>query len=257
MSEPTGVPSLPRIYDVNAMVGPTPIGPECDCLALLATMRKYGISQALVAHSYAWRHDPAVGNSLLVKELAQYPDLHPCWVVDPWVWEPFQPPEDFVAQTREARVSAFRIYPDDHGYDFLGHDADHMIGHLEAFGAPVLVDAGQASWLAIEEVARRHPALALVVTQTGYRTLRAVAGALERHPGVYVDLSYLGSHAGLEWLVTRFGASRILFGSGFPHRDPADAITRLWWSELADDDVAAIAGDTLRRLLDRSGADDD
>jgi predicted TIM-barrel fold metal-dependent hydrolase len=257
VSDPNGGAFEAPIHDVNAMVGPIPTGPGSNCAELVATMRKFRIGRALVAHSYAWRHDPAIGNSLVIKELAQYRELRPCWVVDPWIMQQPLASEDFFAQVREAHVLAFRVYPDDHGFDLLGHDAGRMLGDLEAFGKPVLVDAAQASWSEVEEVARRHPALPLVVTQTGYRTLRAIAGALERHPEVYVDLSYLGSHAGLEWLVSNFGASRILFGSGFPHRDPADAITRLWWSELADKDVADIAGGTLRRLLERSGARDE
>jgi predicted TIM-barrel fold metal-dependent hydrolase len=66
---------------------------------------------------------------------------------------------------------------------------------------------------------------------------------------VHLDLSYLGSHLGLEWLVDRFGAGRLLFGTGAPVRDPADAVTRLLWSELPDADVAAIGAGNLSRLI--------
>ena len=257
MSETTGAATSPRIFDANVMVGPTPLrGGQGDAESLLATMQVYGISEALVAHTYAWRHDAATGNSLLAKELAQHPLLQPCWVVVPWACSELPEPDDFLAQAREEGVLSFRLYPSDHGYDVLGHDAGRMIELLKGYGGPILIDAEQASWPTIEQLAERHPDLPLVVTCIGYRTLRAVAGALERHERLHVDLSYLGSHAGLEWLASRFGSSRILFGSGFPHRDPADAVTRLMWSELDDADVSAIAGDNLRRLLGRSGAPD-
>ena len=242
------------LFDANAMVGPLAArGGRWQPERLLATMRMFGVTEALVAHTYAWRHDPAVGNEQLVKELADHDELYPCWVVAPSSCGELPPPGQLLAQADAVGVVAFRMYPHDHGYDPLGHDADALMDRLEDHGAPVLIDADQAGWSSIEELAGRHPSLALLITHTGYRTLRALAGALERHEFLHVDLSYLGSHTGLEWLVARFGASRFVFGTGFPHRDPADAVARLMWSELDDGDVDAIAGGNLRRLLGRSG----
>jgi hypothetical protein len=45
----------------------------------------------------------------------------------------------------------------------------------------------------------------------------------------------------------------MLFGTGTPRRDPADAVTRLLWSELDDQAVRAIGSDNLRGLLGMPG----
>jgi len=88
-----------------------------------------------------------------------------------------------------------------------------------------------------------------VVGEVGYRSLRAIAGVLTRCDNVRLDLSHLASHCGLEWLVERFGAGRFLFGSGWPLRDPAEAVTRLLWSELDDAAVSQIGSGNARELF--------
>jgi hypothetical protein len=68
-----------------------------------------------------------------------------------------------------------------------------------------------------------------------------------------VDLSYLGSHQGLEWLVNRNGANQILFGTGAPFTDGGGAVTRLLLSSLPDAECEAIGHGNLHRLLAAAG----
>jgi predicted TIM-barrel fold metal-dependent hydrolase len=72
---------------------------------------------------------------------------------------------------------------------------------------------------------------------------------LERRPNVYLDLSDLSTHEGLEWLCARFGPDRLVFGTGAPRRDAAEAVTRLLWSDLDDAAVARIGHQNLDALL--------
>jgi predicted TIM-barrel fold metal-dependent hydrolase len=98
-------------------------------------------------------------------------------------------------------------------------------------------------------VARDRPTLPVIACQPGYRTLRRIAGVFERTTNVYLDLANFSSHCGVEWLVDRFGAGRLLFGSAYPEHDPAEVVTRLLWSELDDDAVTAIGSENAKRLL--------
>jgi predicted TIM-barrel fold metal-dependent hydrolase len=40
-----------------------------------------------------------------------------------------------------------------------------------------------------------------------------------------------------------------LFGTAYPDHDPAEAVTRLLWSELDDDAVTAIGSENAEKLL--------
>ncbi|HZC27187.1 MAG TPA: amidohydrolase family protein [Actinopolymorphaceae bacterium] len=240
------------LFDANVLLGPvaTDQGAD-DAPALLAQLDRLRIGSALVTHSHAWRHHPARGNDLVIAETTHQPRLRPCWVILPDTCSEVAPPGDFLRAAAGAYVAAFRACPADHGYDLLGPDMDKLLAGLEGTARrPLLVDLDQVSWSAIDALAGRHPTLPVVVTQTGYRTVRPMAGVLDRRPHVYVDLAYLGTHQVLEWLVARFGERRVLFGTGFPHRDPADAVTRLLWSDLDEQAVAAVGGGTLRALID-------
>ncbi|MER7332783.1 MULTISPECIES: hypothetical protein [unclassified Micromonospora] len=240
-----------NLIDCNAMLGrlPTANAGEGSAAALVKLMDRFGIDGAVVAHTAAWRHDPASGNALLLAELAGEPRLRPAWVGLPDSCGEVAPPTQFVVAARRQGVVAVRLYPADHGYALGGPDCAPLLDALAAARLPLLIDAAQAPMAEIEAVAAARPALPVVVCQLGYRALRQLAGVLARTGNVHLDLSYLGSHLGLEWLVERFGCGRLLFGTGLPLRDPADAVTRLLWSELDGGAVGAIGGGNLRRLI--------
>lgn len=215
---------------------------------LLAAMDRCGIAEAVVGHTMSWLHDPATGNRRVSCELAGADRLAPCWAIPPDECFDARGAGRFVTAARDAGVAAVRAYPADHGYDLPGPDAAPVLAALAGAGLPLLVSATQTSWPAVEAAAAAHPHLPVVVGQAGYRTLRQLVGVLDRCPNVLVGLGNLSSHGGLEWLVERFGASRLVFGTGTPEFDPASAVTRLLLSELPDAAVAAIGSDTYRSL---------
>jgi hypothetical protein len=240
-----------NLYDCNALLGRLPAADvgEGSAAAMIKAMDRVGIGAAVVAHTAAWRHDPATGNAHLLAEVSCEPRLRPAWVGLPETCGELAPPAQFVADARRHGVAAVRLYPADHGYALNGPDSAALLDAVAAARPPVIIDADQAPYAEIEAVAAARPELQVVICQTGYRALRRLAGVLSRTANVHLDLSYLGSHLGLEWLVDRFGAGRLLFGTGAPVRDPADAVTRLLWSELSDADVAAIGAGNLSRLI--------
>lgn len=238
------------LFDVNAMVGRLPGEPAGeDAAALEATLARVGVGAAVVSHVRAWQQDPVEGNRALLAELADRPSLRPCWVAVPDSCGELGGTSRFVTSAVAAGVVALRLFPNDHGYPLGGRDVEPLLAAAAEAALPVLVDADQTSWPEVESAATTHPTLPLVVCTVGYRTMRQIAGVLDRTRNVSVDLSYLGAHQALEWLVERFGHSRLLFGTGAPRRDPADAVTRLLWSSLGDTEVEHIGAGNLGRLV--------
>lgn len=253
------------LFDVNAMIGKLPDEPHPDLLTrsrpadrishgadaagLVAALARVGVGEAVVSHVRAWKGEPRAGNQQLLVDLAEAPCLRPCWVVLPDTCGELGGVEEFLAAATGAGVVATRAFPADHGYRLDGADFAPVVAGLERAGMPLIVDADQTSWDQLEAVATRHRSLTVVACTVGYRALRGVAGVLFRTDNVLVDLSYLGTHLGLEWLVERFGPGRLLFGTGAPRRDPADAVTRLLWSELSPDAISCIGAGNLRHLI--------
>ncbi|MGW0805712.1 amidohydrolase family protein [Nonomuraea sp. NPDC002799] len=244
------------LIDADAMLGRHPrrdAGPGTVTRAL-ADMDRFGIAEAVVSHTLSWLHDPGTGNRELLGLVAAEPRLHPCWVMLPDTCGETGTPAQFVAAALDGGVRAVRAYPADHGYDLAGRDAAPMLGAIAEAGLPLLVDAPQIGWPAVEAIAAAHPGLPIVVGSLGYRLLRQAAGVLSRTGNVYLGLANLSSHRGLEWLTERYGAHRLVFGTGAPLRDPAEVVTRLLWAELDDDAVTTIGSGTLLGLLKAEAA---
>jgi len=240
-----------RLTDVSMALGrhPRADAGSVSVKELLATMDGMGIATAVVSSLASRWHAPAAGNRELVELLAGVDRLRPCWTVLPDTCGEIGTAAEFVDQAGEAGVVAVRAFPADHRYTLDGPDLDDLHGELVRARLPLLVEASQTSWEAVEVVATRFGEHTLVVGDVGYRSLRSVAGVLSRCPNVYLDLSHLASHCGLEWLVERFGPGRFLFGTGWPLRDPAEAVTRLLWSELDDAAVRQIGSGNARDLF--------
>lgn len=242
------------LFDANVLLGrhPRTSAGADDAADLLRCLDRVGIAEALVGHSASWLHDPATGNRQLTDLLAAEPGrLHACWVVLPGGTGELGEPDELVVEALTAGVAAVRAYPADHGWSLTTPDAAALLRALAAGGLPLLVDVEQTSWTDVTECAAAHPELRIVVSQTGYRALRRIAGVLAGTGNVWIETSTLATHQGLEWLVDRFGADRLVFGSGATARDPAEAVTRLLLSELDSAAVEAVGGGNLRRLLAR------
>lgn len=244
----------PELFDANAMIGPLANEPDgLDGAGLLATMDRLGIAEAVVGHLWSVVHDPGTGNRRLLAEIAGQRRLQACWVVVPDTCGELGGARSFVADALDAQVAAVRAFPNTHGYQLAGPDCADLLAHVAEAGLPLLVDSQEASWQEIEAVATRHAQLQVVACSVGYRSLRQIAGVLSRTDNVLVDLSNLSTHLGLEWLAARYGARRLIFGTGLPHRDPADAVTRIRWSELGVEELVAVSSSNLRRLLSARG----
>ncbi len=246
------------LWDVNRFLGRWPTAELAyhDLPGMLADMDRLGIARAVVAHTDAWQHDPASGNARLTAELAEASEairsrVIPCWVIVPPVTREQGTPSELSAAMDRHAVRFARLCPRDHNYSLTGPDAAEMLDVLDRRRTIAVIDADQTSWEEIDQVAAAHPNLPIVMCRTGYRGLRRMAGVLERRPNCSIDLSYFGSHQGVEWLVERFGASRLLFGTGAPLADGGGGVTRLLLAGIGDEDRSAIGQGNLSRLLAR------
>ena len=73
---------------------------------------------------------------------------------------------------------------------------------------------------------------------------------LKAYPNVHVETSMLSiEDGGVEEMVKRFGAARLVFGTGFPKRYAEAAMLQLTHADIGDADRQAIAADNMLRLI--------
>lgn len=225
----------------------TPTGHD----GILAHLDRFQLSGALVGAMESWLHDPMVGNreaSALAGRLSER-GVVACWVAVPPTPEELDSFPGFVSRAADAGVAAVRLYPRSHG--FIATDPvmdDLYIGLIER-NLPLCLNRTELEWREIEDIARRFPALNVIISQIGYRELRVLSIALTRQANLHVDLVNFSAHEALEWLIANFGDHRVLFATGSGVRDPGEGVFRLTASGLDQRVITRIGRRNSERLF--------
>jgi predicted TIM-barrel fold metal-dependent hydrolase len=231
---------------------------------LLASMQRMKIERALVTHTVAWQNSPAMGNRLLMEAIAPHAELAPCWVITPGLAVDEQGGEGSLCD-RMARegVRAVRLYPRDHVYSLLDRSSARLLSELNRRNYLVILDLDQvftqsglydynaASLSALDEICQTYTQLSVLVTRVGYRAFHNLFELMRTNPNLYLDLSFLATHQGVETIVERLGADRLVFGTGQPFVDAGGALLRLTEAGIQPEAKRQIASSNLERLLAR------
>lgn len=253
--------TLPELFDANVLLGPLrrqPPGAPEDVPALLATMDAYGLERALVTHTYAKWHHPTLGNDRLGEEIAGQDRLFPCWVVLPAATREVPPEAEQVSRLLSAGARAARLCPAAHRLSLEPWVVDRLLGALAERRVPLLLDLDTGHWS--DARADRHrfawwacrtfPDLPLVLLREPGTEFRTLFPLLDGCPNLIVETSYMQGHDGIALLAERWGAHRLVFGTGLPVWDPALPITGLSYAGLSAEDRATVGGGALRALME-------
>jgi predicted TIM-barrel fold metal-dependent hydrolase len=151
----------------------------------------------------------------------------------------------------EAGVKALRAWPGEHRFllrrEVFGPVLDMMVERR----IPLLAHApGGVSWENCYDLMADFPELVFVLLDTGVWGMdRYFRPLVEGYPNVRVDLTTYWQDAGIESFVERYGADRMLFGTGFPVWDHGGMMLTLKHAEITEEQKTAIAGGNLDRML--------
>ena len=213
---------------------------------LIEEMDFCGIDRALVYHT-GQRFAPTEGNQILMQEIEDHSRLVPTWTVLPSQTGEQPGLEEILQQMREQGVRALRLFPEDHRY-FL--DAVTWGDQMELYQErriPLFIRANLGK---IGGLLRSFPDLVVITGSQGCNPQDRYAWPLiERYPNLYYETSGYLLDGIIEEFCQRYGASRLLFASGFPDNANGAALLRLAHAEISESDRRAIAWDNLSRLL--------
>jgi len=107
---------------------------------------------------------------------------------------------------------------------------------------------------AVRDLARRFPEVTFLVAHSGssWALARQVADIATDFPNVMAELTYTAAvnHI-IEWLCSRIGSHRVLFGSDAPMRDPRPQLGWCVHTALPEADKRLIVGGNFARILAR------
>jgi hypothetical protein len=226
--------------------------------SLLAEMDRIGVREAAVYHIVARQHAPSIGNKRALTELAGHERLHPVAVVLPAHTGEAPPPDELVAELVADDVRLVRMFPafeaGSHRFALREWVAGDLLGALEDGGIPLLLDFGlfrrtEPPWDDIIEVCANHPRLPVILIDIQGRNNRTLYPLLARHTGLLVQTAGFNVHRGIEDFTSRFGAHRLVFGSGFPTGSMGAARFQLERADISDEDRSLIGSGNIRALM--------
>lgn len=219
---------------------------------LLKKMADFSIEDALVYHSLAREYDPQVGNRTLMDEIRDEPRLHPVWAVLPDYTGEFETPERLAGEMREYGVKALTMFPSpaDQNFSFAEFTCGKIFRMCEEHRIPLFMDMDQISGIAmVDSICTAHPELPLVVTRVNYRIDRDLYPLMEKHHNFYIEISGYKVFDGLHQFCSRFGAQRLLFGTGMPETSGGAAVGLVVYADISEKEKQMIASENLKKLL--------
>jgi len=173
---------------------------------ILAELRYYHITEALIHHRFSYEDDPPVGNDEVLKVTSGKDNLHPVWVLLPEHTNEMPPPEELVSLMLDRGVKAASVYPKTHNWSLAEWSAGSLLRALEAHRFPLLIHLDETTWEELHSLAQRHPALPLIVIGATYKTSRFIFPLFKRHPNLYLEIAGYQVHGGLGSLVAQIVA---------------------------------------------------
>jgi hypothetical protein len=242
------------LFDVQAGFGGlTPGSREVfPAEALLAELDRLRIAQALVRIApEELDKDVALSNRMLYGACeASAGRLVPCPVLVPSAGGDFPPEAEQVAQAVGRGAGAVVLRPTQDNWSIEEWCGGKLLAALESRGVPALCPQKTVPPADVARLAAAHGRLPLIMIETNYRTHRLMGGLLERFRNVYLSIgSNFTVHGGIEDLAGRYGAQRLLFGTGIPRAEPMMAVTQLLYADLSDADKGLIGSENYSRLL--------
>ncbi len=221
--------------------------------AMVRSMDRLGINASIVSPHIAISCDYREGNRQAWEAAESFPGrIVPFVTINPNY--PISEIEAEIERWDERGIVAFKFHASLHGTDTTNEGYTPAYEYADHYGIPIL----SHSWsgpggppAVLEHLTERYPSIRFVNahSSSGWERIDTSCALAERFERVWLDLT--GSrlvYGGLERMVERVGAERILWGSDSPFIDPRPGLGRVLHADLPDEDKHNILGENARRL---------
>jgi len=249
-----------KFFDCNACFGRPIIRPirfAETAEDLLREMDFFSIDEALVFHSMQRDDSPVVGNEILLKEIEGFERLHGTFAILPLQTGELGSPEIILEKMKTRGIRAFRAFPSEHKYLMTRTALGVLYELMIERSIPLFISVnescgGISGWYLIENILSDAPDLTLVVTEHGsWGHDRFFRPLIEKYENLYLDISRYELDGGISDFCAKYGAERLLFGTGFPQWNPGGPILMLAQADITSKEREMIASGNLQRILRR------
>jgi len=219
-------------------------------------MDSLGIAEACPYALSEYEGNAGSGNAELAEALRGQPRLHPVLVVGPNACGEFLSARDLPARMSAcgARMARLPLGPFTAMKELEVRLIEDLLDEMNLRRIPLLIDCiasiDQAPLDPLIEILSTwqniHVILSFPKVEAGERRLFYL---WERFNNFHVELAGYQGLGMIEDVSRRFGGSRIIYGSRYPHFTPMQSMLQVIYSAVEPSVKQEIAGGTLRRVL--------
>ena len=215
---------------------------------VLKVMDQCGVGAALVYSGWAKDYSPKYGNERLTEELNKSDRLYGCYTVLPNQPGDFFDPEEMLRNLRSKKMVAARMFPRSHTYIPDTRTMGGIYKVLQREHIPLFVDASEISMQELASVLDEYRDLNVVLTGLSWSMERMLFPVMDDFPNLHIDFSTLQTNRIIEVMYERYGAERLIFGSGMAMKSLGAAIAFIDYGQILLEAKKKIAGGNLCRL---------
>ncbi len=250
-----------KFFDCNISFGTPMVRPVRyaeTAQELLGEMDYYGISEALVHHARQRDDSPVVGNDILLNEIDGIDRLHGTFAILPLQTGELGTLEEISSKMMAQNVRAFLAFPAEHKYLMTKTALGPLYNFMVDRNIPLFINVneycgGIAGWYLIETILSDVPDLTLVVTEHGsWGHDRFFRPLIEKYENLYLEISRYELDGGIKDFCSKYGADRLLFGTGYPKWNPGGPILTLAQADITTKEREMIAFENIKRILRRA-----
>jgi len=216
---------------------------------ILARFERYGIDRAMMRYEYSATGIPRVGNMELLDKIREDKNLLPVWYALPHYTGDFPAPDELIRQMKEHNVRMLALVG---GNWTVGEwTCGELFSAMEAHKIPLFLPLNRLAngFAGLYDILCNHPKLRVIVTAVRYTCLRDLYPLLALFPELRVCTSTLRTQMGIEEVAEKFGADRLIFGSGMPGISGASSVALITYCKLDEARKQMIAAGNLDKLL--------
>lgn len=242
-------------FDCNCSIGMRTVfypGSFYKVSDLLKKMDYYGIKKAVVYHCMAKEYDPVTGNEKLTEEIKTYSSLYPLWVIMPHHTGEFSEPGRLIRQMKKHGVKVVRVFPhiEYHNYSIARWNTGELFSALQAYNVPLMMGLEQTNWNEIYELCSMYPGLKVIITGICYNDNRNLYPLLQQFQYLYIETSMYKVHHGIEEICGKFGAHRLVFGTGMPVYSGGAAVSMINYAKISEKEKRLIAHENMESIME-------
>lgn len=239
-----------KFFDANCSLGVDEYGKGVHKGELLKDMDYFGIDKALVRSGIIFQN-ALYTNEYISNAVRDEERLYGVWCILPEQCDELPKPDVFFDEMRKNRIVAITLQPEKHRYVPNRLTIGRYMDAAAERKVPVLLDGFRGKWKEMYEFMETFPNnVFLSMSASGkWGTDRNIRPLLENYANFYFELMGYWVPEGIYDLVEKYGADRIVYGSGFPQMDQGSPMLQLKQSGLGNEAIVKIAAGNLECII--------